>query len=346
MSGLSLKLPEVQSKKFCETQTLKRPRRQRQRVTRSLPPSSSSTKPPGTSIGHSIGQNPILARIVSKPVPRRLYTTEHQKPLTFWLELEPWRAAQNPSVVPKHSGNSDCTAAAWKQRRIFKREKLALWPLLPNCSHSASAWPAAVDSEESGLCDRHEAGLEPEARSASSRPSDNFCTRVSPAKAVLPSLCLLRQLREQPLPPSSRPGLPTMQATTDKRNLTDRPATSTSTTRHNRRTFTQRKSRKDNSPNFTALLAHLQLHLEGPRRHNHHLDSHPRPACLAGGPTWDAQPFSPANNMDGNQEERPQQALVVRPEQLHRPDSDFTQQSCRLCIATKRLENLLQLLSS
>ena len=29
------------------------------------------------------------------------------------------------SVVPEHPGNSDCTAAAWEQRRVFKGEKLA-----------------------------------------------------------------------------------------------------------------------------------------------------------------------------------------------------------------------------
>ena len=98
------------------------------------------------------GQASYSSCIKKHNIPRRPYTTGHQKPVTFWST----ESKSFSSVVPGHPGNSDCTAAAWEQRRIFKGEKLALWPLLPNCSHSASAWPAAaVGSEESGLCDRH-----------------------------------------------------------------------------------------------------------------------------------------------------------------------------------------------
>ena len=66
---------------------------------------------------------------------------------------------------------------------------------------------------------------EPDARSpATGLLPSTIALELSPAKAVLPSLCLLRQLRQEQPPPPSSSGLPTMQATTDKRNLTDRPA--------------------------------------------------------------------------------------------------------------------------
>ena len=105
------------------------------------------------------------------------------------LELGPRRAAQNQSLFHQWFQSILAIQTARRQRgsnEEFSREKswlsLALWPLLPNYSHSASAWPAAVGSQESGLCDRHGAltrGLEPRERSASPRPSDRLHCETS-----------------------------------------------------------------------------------------------------------------------------------------------------------------------
>ena len=103
-----------------------------------------------------------LSKRAKLRIPRRPYTTGHQKPLTFWT----WNWGRG------------------EQHRI----KVFL------ISGSRASWQFRLGSEESGLCDRHEEltrGPKPGARSASPRPSDRlrFCPVLSQTHAHLLQGC-------------------------------------------------------------------------------------------------------------------------------------------------------------
>ena len=143
-------------------------------------------------------------------------------------------------------------------KNFHKGEKLALWPLLPNCSHSTSAWPVSVGSQDyttrsinKSSCTRRtlfgQACRQGAGRTLACNTAAAQHSRYHPGCTAI---CLLRPLRQEQ---------PFVQV---------------------RRAFRQRKPQKTNETSPTNL-----------QRSNQQQPPHPRSPGLTSGKSWEVGGF-------------------------------------------------------